>query len=147
MNNSTLYLITGNYNGVFSGYNWTGSTWQSDSAIVSGLSDIGENTAPTIFTNSSKLYLISGRLDGLFTGFNRTYFLNQTYGNRSLYTINASVNIGENCAVDQIIYTNLSTGTEYTYTCGQSGNASIEVNEGEAVWMNATKTISKIRTW
>jgi hypothetical protein len=147
LNNSILYLITGTYMGVFNGFNWSGSAWQSDSSIVSGLSDIGENAMPTIYTNNNTIYLISGKLDGTFSGFNTSYYSGQTYGNRSLYAINASVNLGENCAVDYIVYRNLSTGIEYTYTCGQSGNASVIVHEGEAVFMNATQNISKVRTW
>jgi hypothetical protein len=74
----TRYLIVGYGNpgeeppaggGTFVGYDWTGSTWQSNSAIVSGLGDIGDYSAPTVF-NSDRWYLISGKTDGTFVGFN-----------------------------------------------------------------------------
>jgi hypothetical protein len=105
-------------------------------------------------TNSSSAgtyYIDFGVADGYDSVSNYTMevMVNEQggYDNRSLYAINASVNFGENCAVDYIVYRNLSTGIEYTYTCGQSGNASVIVNAGEAVFMNATQNISKIRTW
>ena len=55
--------------GTFVGYDWTGSAWQSNSVIVSGLGDIGDYSAPTVF-NSDRWYLISGKPDGTFVGFN-----------------------------------------------------------------------------
>ena len=69
---STLYLISGDGNGVFTGWNWTGSTWQSDSAITSGLGDVGGYSTPTIFQKDGTWYLISGEQGGTFFGFNWT---------------------------------------------------------------------------
>ena len=63
-------LLVGNESGMFTGYNWTGTTWQSDTAIVSGLVDVGYNSASTTFSIGSTLYLITGANDGTFTGYN-----------------------------------------------------------------------------
>lgn len=63
----------------------------------------------------------------------------------TLSQINASVNTV--CEVDTISYINLSTQTEYIFTCGNAGNGSVLVNAGEALWMNATTAINKARSW
>ena len=67
----TWYLITGEYDGVFTGFNWTetGSTWQSDPAIASGLGQVGLRSAPTVFDKDGTLYLISGAKLGEFYGY------------------------------------------------------------------------------
>jgi len=69
---STWYLIAGVHDGVFYGYNWTGSTWQSDPNIVSGLGDIGYRSSPTVFQKDDMWYLISGDTGGVFYGYNWT---------------------------------------------------------------------------
>ncbi|RLG29527.1 hypothetical protein DRO03_07055 [Methanosarcinales archaeon] len=69
---SGWYLITGEADGGFYGYNRTGSSWQSDSGIVSGLPDIGTCSAPTVFRKGDEWYLIAGEADGGFHGYNRT---------------------------------------------------------------------------
>ena len=74
----TWYLISGEYvgfftgEGIFNGFNWTGSTWQNDSAIVSGLGGVGDIPAPTVFQKDGTWYLISGEYEGVFNGFNWT---------------------------------------------------------------------------
>ena len=69
---SVWYLISGNSNGTFKGYSWTGSTWQSDSGLVSGLGDIGNWSSPTVFQKGSVWYLIAGAYDGSFNGYKWT---------------------------------------------------------------------------
>lgn len=54
------------------GYEWNGTTWQSNSTLVSGLQSIGWSVAPAIFNNSGTWYLISGDQDGIFHGFRWT---------------------------------------------------------------------------
>jgi hypothetical protein len=71
-NDSIWYLISGEFDGIFNGYNWTGSTWQSDSGIVSGLATIEYRPAPTVFQKDGIWHLISGRHDGTFNGYNWT---------------------------------------------------------------------------
>ena len=68
----TWYLISGEGGGIFHGYNWTGSAWQSDTAIILGLSDIGDNSAPAVFYKDGTWYLISGDFWGGFYGYNWT---------------------------------------------------------------------------
>ena len=68
----TWYLIFGEGGGTFFGWNWTGSGWQSDSAIVSGLGDVGKNSAPTVFCKDGTWYLIAGELYGAFYGYHWT---------------------------------------------------------------------------
>ena len=73
----TWYLIAGNFEslgkgGEFHGWSRTGSAWQSDPAITSGLPDIGNHAAPTVFYKDGTWYLISGEFGGAFYGFNWT---------------------------------------------------------------------------
>jgi hypothetical protein len=68
----TWYLISGNWGGTFTGFNWTGTIWQSDPAIVSGLVGVGSWSTPTVFEMGGIWYLISGNWDGIFTGFRWT---------------------------------------------------------------------------
>jgi hypothetical protein len=60
--------------GTFVGYDWTGSTWQNNNGIVSGLGDIGDYSAPTVF-NKDRWFLISGKTEGTFVGFNTTDYV------------------------------------------------------------------------
>jgi len=65
-------LIAGEVDGVFNGYYWNGTSWVSNSAIVSGLGDIGSNSAPAICyncTGNGYWELIAGEYDGVFNGF------------------------------------------------------------------------------
>ena len=68
----TWYLISGENFGEFHGYKWTGSVWESDPAIVLGLGDIGQNSAPTVFNKDEIWYLISGDSSGGFHGYKWT---------------------------------------------------------------------------
>ena len=68
----TWYLIAGETDGGFYGFNWPGSAWQSNSSIASGLGSSGWNSAPTVFQKDGTRYLISGGGDGAFYGFNQT---------------------------------------------------------------------------
>ncbi|RLG23501.1 hypothetical protein DRN76_05270, partial [Methanosarcinales archaeon] len=76
LKNDLWYLISGNNIGeganTFNGYNWTGSAWQSDTGIVSGLGDVGGGSTPTVFLKGVRWYLISGESDGVFNGYNWT---------------------------------------------------------------------------
>jgi len=55
-------LISGEDVGVFYGFNWTGSAWQGDSVIVSGLGEVGDYSTPTNFQKDGVWYLISGEI-------------------------------------------------------------------------------------
>lgn len=72
----TWYLICLKYiedfQYAFIGYRWTGSTWESDPAIVSGL-DIAYHRASTVFYKDETWYLIAGEsFPGIFMGFTWT---------------------------------------------------------------------------
>jgi hypothetical protein len=67
--NETWYLIFGEYYGEFYGFNWTGSAWQSDAAIISGLADAGMRSSPAVFEKDGMLHLISGSKLGDFYGY------------------------------------------------------------------------------
>ena len=65
-------LIAGDYDGDFNGFYWNGTQWVSDSAIITGLGDIGAYSHPTICyncTGSGYWELIAGKNDGSFSGF------------------------------------------------------------------------------
>lgn len=68
----TWYLISGKNHGVFYGFRWTGSAWESDRKIESGLPDIGDYSCPEVFCMNGTWYLISGELEGTFYGFRWT---------------------------------------------------------------------------
>jgi hypothetical protein len=68
----TWYLISGKNHGVFYGFKWTGSAWESDRKIESGLPDIGDESRPEVFCMNGTWYLISGELEGKFYGFRWT---------------------------------------------------------------------------
>jgi len=69
---SGWHLVAGAGDGGFHGYNWTGSAWQSNDAIASGLSDVGNYSAPTVFQKDEAWYLIAGEVGGGFHGYNWT---------------------------------------------------------------------------
>ena len=46
--NDTLYLIVGNSSGVFDGFDWNGSAWESNADIVNGLGDIGKEDRKSV---------------------------------------------------------------------------------------------------
>jgi len=68
-------------------------------------------------------------------------------GTRTLSQINTSVNSVGNCEANLITYINPVNMTEYIYTCGSANNATVEVSQGQGVWMNATTAISRVRSW
>nr|QNO42370.1 hypothetical protein LFOPHFOE_00010 [Methanosarcinales archaeon ANME-2c ERB4] len=51
----TWYLIAGAGDGGFYGYTWTGSAWQSNSAITSGLPDVGDRSTSAVFDRGSNV--------------------------------------------------------------------------------------------
>jgi hypothetical protein len=57
---STWYLISGNEDGVFLGFNWTEAGWQQDNGSIIGLTDVGQASSPSVFYKDSTWYLISG---------------------------------------------------------------------------------------
>jgi len=71
-NNNLWTLITGESNGVFYGFQWNGTGWDSNDSIVNGLGDVGDWSIPTItynFADNGKWTLIAGERDGVFNGF------------------------------------------------------------------------------
>jgi hypothetical protein len=68
----TWYLISGNATGMFNGFNWNGSGWQTDTGIVAGLGDVGGDATPAVFNKDGTWYLIAGEFDGEFNGYNWT---------------------------------------------------------------------------
>ena len=74
------YLFIGESDGVtLHGYNWSGSDWQSDSAVVSGITGLGSRPAPEMFYMDDTLYLIAGNYGGEFDGFKWTGTSWQSY--------------------------------------------------------------------
>ncbi|CAG0948655.1 MAG: carboxypeptidase regulatory-like domain-containing protein [Candidatus Methanoperedens sp.] len=72
-NDSKTYLISGRTTGQPLGFNYTGSTWQSDTAIISGLPSAGiKSSIPSVFNYNSNLYLVLGNDTGDLRGYNWT---------------------------------------------------------------------------
>ena len=69
IDDSTLKLISGKWDGGFDGYYWSGSTWILDSDIVTGLVNVGSNSVLAVFIDDSTLKLISGGYNGGFDGY------------------------------------------------------------------------------
>jgi hypothetical protein len=65
----TWKLISSKYGGTFDGYQWSGSTWNSNSSIVNGLPDVGARVDLSIFDDNGIWKLISGNNNGNFNGF------------------------------------------------------------------------------
>ncbi|MBN2014476.1 MAG: DUF2341 domain-containing protein, partial [Candidatus Altiarchaeota archaeon] len=65
----TWYLIAGEWDGVFNGYQWNGTQWVSNSSIVSGLGDVGTHSIPEVYQKDGIWHLISGEQDGVFNGY------------------------------------------------------------------------------
>ena len=65
-------FIAGAGDGSFRGYNWTGSTWQGDCGITSGLVGVAGASSPTVFLKDGVWYLVSGETNGSFHGYNWT---------------------------------------------------------------------------
>jgi len=68
-------------------------------------------------------------------------------GSRTLTQINTSINLNGGCIADNISYINFSTQTESLFTCGNVGNASVLVNQGEGFFVNSTNVIDISRSW
>jgi len=62
--------------------------WQSDSAIASGLGDVGSYSTPTVFQKDGTWYLLAGEYRGIFNGFNWT---GTTWQHDSAIAINSSL--------------------------------------------------------
>ncbi len=78
LKNNVWFLISGGYYSSFVGYNWTGTTWQSDAGIIKGI--VGSAyTIPTAFQKDNTWYLIVGDSYSTFNG----YFWNGTGWNQS----------------------------------------------------------------
>ena len=68
--NNNMYLIHGRYEGNFTGYNWTGNSWQIDNNIIGGLGTlIYQFTTPRVFNLDNLTHLITGRDGGSFVGY------------------------------------------------------------------------------
>jgi len=69
--NGVTYMIIGAVDGQFEGYHWnaTGCEWETNASIVSGLDDVGSDSAPTIFNISDVWFLIAGESTGVFNGY------------------------------------------------------------------------------
>jgi hypothetical protein len=65
-------LIAGESTGEFNGFYWDGDQWVSDSSRVSGLGDVGSDSAPALafnLTGDDTWTLIAGEDNGRFNGF------------------------------------------------------------------------------
>ncbi|MCX6750769.1 MAG: VWA domain-containing protein, partial [Candidatus Pacearchaeota archaeon] len=90
------YLISGEYDGVFNGYSWSGTNWISNSVVVASLPDIGANSAPSVFQKDGNWYLIAGEYDGVFNGY--TLATNGTTWLRNTTIIASLPDVGSNSA-------------------------------------------------
>jgi len=93
-----LYLIAGENNGNFNGFKWntTDEDWDSNADIVGGLGDVGNYSAPTVFTLDSDLYLISGETSGRFNGFKWNTTTEEWDSNADI--VSGLTDIGDNSA-------------------------------------------------
>jgi len=101
-------LIGGNYEGIFRGFYWNGTSWVSDSDIISGLGDIGTRSAPTICNNCTghaEWELISGTYGGGFSGF-------KLHNYTQIDSTQLNISNGSSTTVS---WSSLSSGTEYIW--------------------------------
>ncbi len=115
-----LYLIAGKSNGTFVGWKWNDSAWVSDSAIISGLTDIGNTATPCVFYKGDNLYLISGFDRGYFVGWkwngsswDRDYTIYTSLGDIGGNSTPTVFNIGSDCYLIGGMYTGSFSGFKY----------------------------------
>ncbi|MFA4935956.1 MAG: hypothetical protein WC568_08985 [Candidatus Methanoperedens sp.] len=65
-------MIAGRASGDFVGFTFTSSLWASNASLITGMADIGDNSAPSVFYKEGAIYLVSGEKTGIFFGFNWT---------------------------------------------------------------------------
>jgi len=112
-NISDIYMIIGKMDGTFSGFNWTGTKWSSYPNLVSGLTDIGDNSKPALFYNGN-WHMIAGKKDGTFSAFSLTesgWVPNSTLEN-------GLTDIGDNSAPSAFY----ATGTLYLIAGNSTGD-------------------------
>ena len=90
--NNKWTLISGNLGGLFQGYEWNGTSWVSNTSLVTGLTDVGTNSYPTIvynFSGNNKWNLISGSTNNDFFGFtwNGTSWVNNNFLETGLISV------------------------------------------------------------
>ena len=146
------YLITGNYDGTFEGYQKVGSSWSSSNDIVSGLFDMGDWSKSSIYYNGSDFVLFAGNFFGNVFSFSRTNFYNDydvsgsmiTSGYSSssvsgIYSLNSSssysICTGESC-VFNISIPDISSGINYCSDNYLTNNCWYNLVNGTAILPN-----------
>jgi hypothetical protein len=66
---SSWYLISGENNGGFFGYVWSGTQWVSNTTINNVDQSTSGLSAPTVFHKDSSWYMIAGKWNGLHMGY------------------------------------------------------------------------------
>jgi len=130
---STWYTILGRLTGEVYGYNWSGSTWQSDSSIISGLpSDFGSYVVPDVFYKDETYYLIAGTFDGDWYGYDWT---GSTWHENSTI-ISGLPNIGNN-TTPSVFYAD-----DTWYLISGNGSSSFSgFNWSGSQWQNDTEIV------
>ena len=68
---SEWYLLDGDESGGLYGFNWSGTAWQSDSAITNDLPSFGSYSSPEVFKKDDNTYLFVGSLtSSIIQGYN-----------------------------------------------------------------------------
>ena len=151
----TWHLILGEDDGAFFGYKWGGSSWVSNSTIISGLGDVGERSNPSVFYNlfgDGKWHLISGEDGGNFNGYQwtgSTWSSNATViSGLTDYTFYSEPTVFYNLFSDEkwhIITTGLQASTAFTYGFEWNGttwlsNASV-ISGFSNYWMGSPELV------
>lgn len=135
-------LITGNYEGTFSGYYWNGTKWVSDSSRVAGLGELGSYSAPAMAFNlrgDGKWILITGTK--YFTPSHRGFILN-TVNVEELSLITDVAPYNPRATTAHIVWT-------YNYTWNHRVRYSSNPDLSDAswsVWQNDTDSVD-IKLW
>ena len=145
--NNNYYLVSGNIDGTFVGYVWSGSTWVSNSTIINGLADVGSYSTPNVFELNNNYYLVSGNIAGTFSGYiisynsftNFTQTFDQTITDDIIWNVQACDSDGD-CGFATTNYTVILDTTSPAITV-QSPSGTLDYNAiGQEETLNVTFT-------
>jgi len=137
--NNKWNSIAGEWAGVFTGYQWDGTTWSSNSSIASGLDDVGYRSAPAVvynFSGNTNWTLISGDSDGTFFGFQ----WNGTSWVQNTSLISGLGDIG-GYSTPSIVY-NFSGNNKWTMISGEYNGVFVGFQWNGTSWVSNTSLVS-----
>lgn len=143
--NGTVYMFVGNKdNQNIAAWNWSGTAWQSDTFINTGLTGIGESKlTPSVFPINETWYMILGYDGGDFQGWNWSGSTWMDEGFTASSINEGMYDIGSDSSPEMF---NIS-GTIYIISSSGTLNGPfIGYNDSGSVWYNDTSIVNGLPT-